>query len=224
MHREMDNEPLNIIMLGRSGCGKGTQAKFLVDAFHLEYIGTGSSLRTFAERDNTAAHHLKEMLATGNLVPSWLAFFVWMERLTYSDVYKGVLFDGSPRKLEEAKMLDEVLEWFGRKKVKVILIDISREEAVKRLMKRRICSKCGKGAYLDDQHSNTTQCHYCYGELTVRMEDNPEGIKTRLNWFDDEVIESVEFYKNKGKLIVVNGEQSPEDVQKEILNKLYGSL
>lgn len=220
----MDNQPLNIIMLGRSGSGKGTQAKFLVDAFHLEYIGTGSSLRTFAERDNIAAHHVKEMLSAGQLVPSWLAFFIWMERLMYADVHKGVLFDGSPRKLEEAKVLNEVFEWFGRKKVKVILIDISREEAQKRLMKRRICSKCGRGAYLDDEHAAATQCRYCYGELTVRMEDNPEGIKTRLDWFDNEVMQSIDYYKTNGKLIVVNGEQSPDDVQKEILNKLYGSL
>ncbi len=216
----MENEPLNIIILGRSGSGKGTQAKLLVDAFHLEYIGTGNLLRTFSERDNVAAKCVKRMLGAGELVPSWLPFFVWMEKLAYSDEQKGMLFDGSPRKLEEAKILDEVLAWFGRAKVKVILIDVSREEVYQRLMKRRICSQCGRGADFEDEHINAKQCHYCYGSLTVRMEDNPEGIKTRLDWFDEHVVPVIEHYKKKGNLIEINGLQDPETTHKEILAKL----
>lgn len=216
----MDKTPLNIILLGRSGSGKGTQAKKIVEHFHLEYIGTGDLLRRFSERDNAAARRMKETLAQGKLAPSWLPFFVWMEKLAYTDTHTGVLFDGSPRKLGEAQILDEVLAWFSRDNVTVILLDISREEAYRRLMQRRICSRCGKGAYVEKETDQVTYCRYCGGDLTIRAEDNPEGIKMRLDWFDNEVSQVIEHYKKQNKLISVNGEQSPEETHKEIIGKL----
>ncbi|MBI1755355.1 nucleoside monophosphate kinase, partial [Candidatus Azambacteria bacterium] len=174
-------DPLNIILLGRSGSGKGTQAKLLVKEFGLEYIGTGDLLRAYSERDNTLARRLKETLAQGKLAPSWMPFFVWMEKLAYSDLKKGVLFDGSPRKIAEAKMLDEVLEWFGRTNVKVLLIDVPREVAKKRLLNRSVCAQCGKGVYTGGE--NGKRCLYCGGNVITRAEDNPAGINARLAWY-----------------------------------------
>lgn len=216
------NNPLNLILLGRSGSGKGTQAKKLAEHFHLEYIGTGDLLRRFSERDNVAARRMKETLAQGKLAPSWLPFFVWMEKLAYTDAHLGVLFDGSPRKLGEAEILDDVLDWFGRNNIKVILLEISREEAYRRLMHRKICSRCGKGAYVEEETDQAAHCRYCGGDLTIRAEDNPEGIKMRLDWFDNEVAQVVEHYKKQGKLIAINGEQAPEETHKEIITKLSG--
>ena len=212
-----NSNPLDIIMLGRSGSGKGTQAKLLVDRLGLEYIGTGDLLREFSHRENAAAGHLKQALTQGKLVPSWLAFFVWMEKLAYVQPQKGVLFDGSPRKLPEAQVLDEVLEWYKRFNVKVVLIDISREEARKRLLHRKVCSQCGKGAYIID---NSNKCKHCGGVLNIRMEDNPQAIETRLDWFDSEVLPVVEYYRVKGNLIMVNGERSTEEISQDLLNKL----
>jgi adenylate kinase family enzyme len=156
----MEQEPLNLIMLGRSGSG-GTQAEILAHEFNLEYIGTGDLLRKFSERENAAAHRMKETMAQGKLAPSWMPFFIWMEKLAYSDVHKGVLFDGSPRMLGEAITLDEVLDWFERKNVKVILIDISRETALRRLMKRRVCGACKRGAYVENEKE--AERRYCGG-------------------------------------------------------------
>ena len=212
-----NSKPLDIIMLGRSGSGKGTQAKLLVDKLGLEYIGTGDLLREFSQRENSAAGHLKQALIQGKLVPSWLAFFVWMEKLAYVQPQKGVLFDGSPRKLPEAQVLDEVLEWYERLNVKVVLIDISREEARKRLLHRKVCSQCHKGAYVVD---NNDTCKHCGGILNIRMEDNPQAIETRLDWFDSEVLPVVEYYRVKGNLITVNGERSAEEISQDLLNKL----
>ena len=216
----MDKNPLNIILLGRSGSGKGTQAIKLVEYFHLEYIGTGDLLRRFSERDNVAARRMKTTLAQGELAPSWLPFFVWMEKLAYTDTHIGVLFDGSPRKIEEARIFDDVLAWFGRGNIKVILLDISREEAYRRLMSRRICSSCHKGAYVENETDQMIHCRYCGGDLTIRAEDNPDGIRVRLDWFDNEVMKVIEHYKSQGKLVEVNGEQAPEETHKEILKKL----
>jgi len=217
----MEKEPLNLIMLGRAGSGKGTQAQVLAREFDLEYIGTGDLLRKFSERKNAAAHRMKETMAQGKLAPSWMPFFIWMEKLAYTDVHKGVLFDGSPRMLGEATTLDEVFDWFERKKVKVVLIDISRDTAHQRLMKRRICSVCKRGVYVENEEEvPQTHCHYCGGDLTIRAEDNPEGIESRLDWFDQEVMKVVEHYRGQGRLIVVNGEQEPEAVHQEIVKAL----
>ncbi|MEK7487918.1 MAG: nucleoside monophosphate kinase, partial [Patescibacteria group bacterium] len=79
----MEKEPLNLIILGRSGSGKGTQAQILSHEFNLEYIGTGDLLRKFSERENAAAHRMKETMAQGKLAPSWMPFFIWMEKLAY---------------------------------------------------------------------------------------------------------------------------------------------
>lgn len=217
----MEKGPLNLIILGRSGSGKGTQAQMLAHKFDLEYIGTGDLLRKFSERENIAARRMKETMAQGKLAPSWMPFFIWMEKLAYTDVSKGVLFDGSPRMLAEAATLDEVLDWFERKNTKAVLIDISRDIAKQRLMKRRVCGVCKRGAYVENEkEALQTHCQYCGGEMMIRAEDNPEGIKSRLDWFDQEVSKVVEYYRNQEKLIVVDGEQDPETVHREIMNAL----
>jgi len=213
----MTDEPLNIILLGRSGSGKGTQGRLLVKEFHLEYIGTGDLLRAYAERDNALAQRLKKTLAEGNLVPSWMAFFIWMDRLAHLDPEKGALFDGSPRKLWEAETLDEALSWFGRINIKVLLVDVPREVARERISHRRICASCGKGAYVEGEHR---RCQYCGGEITRRLEDTPDAIERRLNWFDEEVSQSLEHYQKLGKLIVVDGTKTPSKVHEEILQKM----
>jgi len=87
-------------------------------------------------------------------------------------------------------------------------------------MSRRICSSCHKGAYIENETDQMTHCRYCGGDLTIRAEDNPDGIKVRLDWFDNEVMKVVEHYKNQGKLVMVNGEQAPDETHKEILSKL----
>ncbi|MEK7520172.1 MAG: nucleoside monophosphate kinase [Patescibacteria group bacterium] len=214
----MEDNPLNIIILGRSGSGKGTQAKLLVEELNLEYIATGDLLRAFAERGNIAGLKLKETLTHGKLVPSWFAFFIWMEKLAYTNMHKGVLFDGSPRKIAEAEMLDDVLAWFGRTNMKVVLIDISREEAHHRLSNRMVCPSCGKGAY--KKNDGNTRCRYCQAELIARPDDDPMAIESRLDWFENEVIRVIEYYRAKGCLITVSGEQSPEDAHREIMGKL----
>lgn len=212
--KNSDSQPLGIIILGRSGSGKGTQARFLVEHFGLEYIGTGDLLREFSKRETPAADHLKKVLAQGKLVPSWFAFFVWMEKLAYVAPEKGVLFDGSPRKLAEAQVLDEVLEWYERFNIKVILIDISREEARHRLLNRKVCLQCGKGAYVDN---NSDTCEHCGGSLSIRMEDNPQAIDVRLDWFDSEVVPVIAYYRRKGNLIEVDGERLPEEIFQDLL-------
>ena len=108
----MEKEPINLIILGRSGSGKERKPRYSHTSLTFEYIGTGDLLRKFSERENAAAHRMKETMAQGKLRSFLDAIFYLMEKLAYTDVHKGVLFDGSPRMLGEAITLDEVLDWF----------------------------------------------------------------------------------------------------------------
>jgi adenylate kinase len=221
----MDNMKA-LTLLGRAGCGKGTQAKLLMEKFGLIYIGSGEILRAIGKQDNFNGKKIKEIIEQGKLAPTFLIFQQWINRL--SDIklsadpnFTGIIFDGSPRKLIEAQMMQEAMIWYEwDKNFKAILVDISREEAFNRLTRRRQCAKCGQlipyiGAYKD-----LVVCDKCGGELVVRMDDTPEAINLRLDLFEQEVMPVVNFFEQEGYLVKVNGEQSIEDVQKEILAKI----
>lgn len=189
-------DPLIIILFGRSGCGKGTQAELLLNKLGLIYLGSGKLLRKKAEIDGYSGKKIGETLERGGLIPTSIVSYLWMDHLeeikaNENENFKGILFDGSPRKLVETKILEEALNWYGwDKNVKVVLLDISRDEAARRLALRQ------------------------------REDDTPEAIKERLDFFEEEVVPIINYYKEKGLLIIVNGEQPIESTHQEVLEKL----
>ena len=185
-----DDKPLNIIPLGRSGSGKGTQAKLLAEKFNLKHLSSGDLFRTLASQDTFIGRKTHQTLKEGGLFADWFAFWLWVNELIKLDPSQGVILDGASRRLEEARLLDKVFTQIERPNLKVLLIDISRQEALKRMLKRG------------------------------RIDDTPRVIKERLDWFDKDVIPSVRYYEKTGRLIRINGEQSREGVFKEILEKL----
>lgn len=213
-----------IILLGRQGCGKGTQAKMLVKEFGYNYIGSGDILRAFFNGSGFSAAKTKTVVNKGGYVPTPIIFRLWMDKLeSLKDLGKeqGIIFDGSPRKMLEALLLDQTLEWYEwDNQLKVILIDISREEAENRLMKRRICQNCGKAIPWVGDYKEMTKCDQCGGPLVTRADDTPEGIKSRLDLFETETLPVINHYKEANKLIVVNGAQSIDNVYKELLTHL----
>src|SRR3990167_4091488 len=110
-------QPLVYTLLGRAGCGKGTQAKLLAEKFGLFYIGSGELLRNLADQNNFTGQKTATVLKTGELVPSSLVSMLWLNYLETikqknSADFKGIIFDGSPRKIEEAHLLEEALNWY----------------------------------------------------------------------------------------------------------------
>lgn len=221
----MDNIKV-LTLLGRAGCGKGTQAKLLMEKFGLVYIGSGEILRVIAKEDNFNGKKIKGVINQGILAPTFLIFQQWVNRLSEiklsADVnFKGMIFDGSPRKLVEAQMMEEAMVWYEwDKNFKVILVDISREEAFNRLTKRRQCKSCDQLIPYVGVYKDLVVCDKCGGELVTRIDDTPEAINLRLDLFDQEVMPVVDFFEQKRLLVKVNGEQSIEDVQKEIVEKI----
>lgn len=219
----MTKKPLNFVLIGRSGSGKGTQAKFLMEHFdNLYYISTGDLFRDLAEQKTDVGKRVKKTLEIGGLPFDDLATMLWMHKISFNvKQEKGVLCDGLLRRLEEAKNLDRFFEFLERaENTKILLIDISREEAFNRLTKRRICKSCGMLVPFVEPYKNWEKCEKCGGELIQRSDDKLEAIKNRLDYFDKMVSEVIDYYKSQNKLVIINGEQPIEKVFKEILEKI----
>ena len=213
-----------IVLLGPPGSGKGTQAKMIAQKFSLEYLGSGDMLRKRQKKNDFTSKKLINVMGKGELVPSFVISKLWideLESLKQKKELTGFISDGSPRKMLEANLFDEALTWYEwQKKTKVFFIKISSKESVDRLTKRRQCKKCGQIIPWISQFKNIKQCHKCGGGLVVRLDDNLKSIEKRLEEFKKEVIPVIRHYKKQGKLVEINGEQTIENVFKDILKKV----
>ena len=217
-------KPLIVILLGKSGSGKGTQADFLREKFGFDHICSGDLLRARRKKKDFIGKKIAQILSVGRLIPTPAILKLWLdetEKLKNKKNFKGLIMDGNPRKILEAYLIDEALEWYEwNKNVKIILIDISNKEAVWRLTKRRICKNCKEIIPFVGHFRKVKKCPECGGELIQRGDDTITAVKNRLNWFKTDVQPIVNYYRKTGRLIKVNGEQPIEDVFKDILKAI----
>ncbi len=213
--------PLIIILIGKSGCGKGTQAKLLQKKLSLDYIGSGDLLRARKNKKDFTGREIARVLEKGGLIPTPVIFKLWLDKtdtLKKKKKLKGFVMDGNPRKIIEAYLIDETLDWYKwDKNIKIVLVDISNKEAIWRLTKRRICKKCKEIIPFIGHFRKIKKCPKCNGQLVKRGDDTVKSVKSRLSWFKIEVQPIINYYRKTGRLIKVNGEQSIEDVFKDIL-------
>ncbi|MEA2113698.1 MAG: nucleoside monophosphate kinase [Patescibacteria group bacterium] len=217
------NQPKIIILFGRSGCGKGTQAKLLQGEFGFGYLSSGDLLRSKMKDNDFSGRKLREVLKKGELAPTFLMFRLWSEEIKEikgKSGLKGLIIDGSPRALTEAKLMDEAFKWYEWADIKVFLLDISDEEAFGRLTKRRICKNCGRLIPWVGDFKKLEKCDKCGGELEMRLDDEPEAIRARLDYYNKDVQPAVDYYEKKGVLIKINGEQSIKAVYQDISKML----
>lgn len=203
---------MNLIFVGVQGSGKGTQAKLIAETTGLCHISTGDLLRS-------ATGELKEKvdsaMNSGELVSDSLMLEILKKRIKENDCEKGIILDGFPRNIEQAKLLDGEIDIDY-----VIEIKISDEEALKRLSGRINCKKCGAGfnLYTAPKPNNPEKCDFCEGKLIQRKDDNPEAIKKRIETYHKETEPILEYYKDK--LIVIDGEKGIEEIKDDILKSL----
>lgn len=217
-------KPLVFIIMGPPGSGKGTQAKLICKKFKLEYIGSGDTLRARQKVGDFTGRKLIKVMGRGELAPSFVIVKILgdkLEELKNKSKNKGFVLDGWTRIVHEALLTDEALDWYEwNKNVKVILINISKRESFNRLTKRRQCKKCGRIIPWLGEFKKLKVCDECGGELITRPDDRIEAIKMRLEEYKNQTIPAINYYKKQGRLIEINGEQSIEDVFKEILRKI----
>ena len=188
------------ILIGRSGCGKGTQAELLQGALEkhgivqVVHITTGGGFRDFVARDTYVSELSRKINETGGLQPEFLAVWNWSN--IFINTLKGnetVILDGAPRKPFEVHVLHSAIKFFGYDKPTVIYVDVSEKWAKERLL--------GRGR--DD-------------------DKDEQGVAKRLEWFETDVLPALEEYMKdpRYKVLHINGEQTVEEVHAEIMGKL----
>jgi len=216
--------PLIIILIGKSGSGKGTQADLLMEKFSLDYIGAGNMIRARMKKEDFTGRKIKSLYKKGILYPVSVVFDLWLdniEKFKKKKNFRGLVIDGNPRRLIEAQLMDSALGWYEwDKNVKVILVDISDKEAILRLTKRRICKNCKELIPYVGEFKKLKKCHKCGGQLIKRADDTIKSAKNRINWFKKDVGPAINYYEKTGRLIKINGEQPINDVFKDILKEL----
>jgi adenylate kinase len=185
---------LNIILMGPPASGKGTQAKFLLKKFKgYHYISTGQLFRKLIKEKTDTGLRIKNIVESGGLPFDDLATTLWMGDIAFNvKKNQGIIADGFPRRLQEAKDLDEFLKFLDRKKNTLFfLIEISEKEAYKRLPKRG------------------------------RADDEKKDIKKRFKLYRKRSIPALNYFKKQGMLIKINGEQSRQKVFEDIWRKIH---
>lgn len=207
---------MNYVLFGMQGSGKGTQSKFLAEKFNLAIFETGAALRLLASDGSELGNKVKVIMEAGNLVSTEVVMEIIADFIHKLPEGQDVLFDGIPRSDDQQEQFDALMEHEGLD-FKGILIEISEEEALRRLTTRRICSSC-KAVFPAFYEGDA--CENCGGELTTRKDDTPDAIRVRLDTFLEKTVPVIEDYKARDKMIIVNGEQNIEAVTEELLTKL----
>lgn len=208
---------MNLILLGAPGAGKGTQAEIICDKLNIPSISTGNILRA-AMRDGTEmGKKAKDYVDSGALVPDEVIIGIIKERLAQPDCRGGFILDGVPRTVAQAEALEEM----GIAIDKAVDIEVSDETIIGRLSGRRVCGACGASYHLTAKPSaKEGVCDRCGGVLIVRKDDEPSTIRGRLAAYHEQTEPLIGFYRARGKLIVVEGQETVADTTKLLLEKL----
>lgn len=216
------NTPQNqnvIILLGPPGSGKGTQAKIISEELGLPHISTGDLFRENISKNTELGEKAKSFMNQGKLVPDDLVLEMLYDRVSKPDCKAGYLLDGFPRTIPQAESLDKTLP--SEANVIAINLEVSDDIVIKRISGRVSCKYCGNVYNIYYTPSKEEgHCDRCKRELSQRDDDKPEVVQERLKVYYKQTAPLIDFYKSKGILRTVDGEQDSEKVSSEILSLL----
>ena len=197
---------LNLVLLGPPGSGKGTQAALLSERYQIPHISTGDMLRREVERGTALGLEVAAALNRGELVSNPLVAGMVLQRLDAEDCARGFVLDGFPRNAEQAALLDGVLAELGRGIERVLLLEIADEVIVSRNAGRLVHPASGRTYHVDFDPPLSAGVDDFTGEpLVQREDDHHETVRERLRVYHLESVRLIEFYRNRGQLVVVDG-------------------
>jgi len=215
---------LYVILFGAPGVGKGTQAAILAEKTGLVHITTGELFREAIRQETELGKQAKVYYDRGQLVPDHLTIAMLLERLSQGDCAGGCILDGFPRTLEQATALDEALAREGRAIDKVVYIQAPQDELLSRLSGRWNCRQCGSVYHERFQPPREAgRCDQCGGELYQREDDKPETARRRLEVYAQQTAPLIDYYRERGKLVEIDGHKSVEEVAENLLAAVEGS-
>jgi adenylate kinase len=204
------------IIMGPQGCGKGTQAKRLKDAFDLVHICVGDIFRWNVQRHTKLGARIRRYVDAGELVPDDVVGEIVRTRLDQHDWNYGFILDGFPRNERQALFFLETFDIDA-----VIAIDLPDEAAIERMLSRRLCSRCGLDYNLIyHRPAQAGTCDVCGGALVTRTDDTAEAIRTRLDEYHSQTRPILELFRRKELILGVDGTRAPEEVHREIRERI----
>lgn len=207
-----------ILLLGAPGAGKGTVAEWIKKNTSYEHIATGDMLREAIQAKRPLGLEAKAFMEKGALVPDSLIMQIVNERMAERGPDAQYLFDGFPRTMEQAKLLDQVLKEHGTSVSLVILLDVPRAVIIERLTGRRVCRKCGAVYHIKNIPPRVAGiCDACKGnDLYQRPDDTEATIVKRLEVYEAQTASLIDYYKNKGVLKHLKGDVPREKIQEAV--------
>jgi adenylate kinase len=202
---------MNIIIFGPPGSGKGTQAEKIAERYGIPHISTGDMFRAAMQQGTDLGKQITERMKKGILISDEITIKLVELRLKETDCTEGFILDGFPRTIEQAEALDEMAE-IGF----VIVLDVSDEVVIDRIMKRRTCSKCKRPTTADEGD----KCKKCGGELVKRSDEKVDVIKHRLVVYHEQTSPLLEYYKPRDIVHIIDGNRPVEDVFKDVIKVL----
>jgi adenylate kinase len=197
---------MRIVLLGAPGSGKGTQAKLLIERYHIPQISTGDLLRAAVTAGSPVGKKAKAAMDAGKLVSDQIVLALIRERLRKGDTRPGFILDGFPRNIPQADALDKLLRSLKKPIDLAVLIDVDFDVLLKRLTGRRSCPACGAVFNVHVSAPKVAgRCDACGATLVHRADDNEATITSRLEVFSAQTRPLIDYYKAQGKLRSVKG-------------------
>jgi len=199
-------------MIGAPGAGKGTQARLLSEKFGYPQISTGDILREMARAATALGKEIKETLASGKLVSDQILAEVISNRTSREDCKNGFILDGYPRTLEQARKLEELAAGQG-KTIVLVHVVVQEDLLFRRMTGRRVCTKCGEIYNIYSRPPKREgYCDLDGAPLIQRSDDAPETVSRRFEAYRDATAPLIEYYRQGGRLIEVDGDRPVEEV------------
>lgn len=215
------DERMRLILLGPPGAGKGTQAAKIVNKYKIPHISTGEIFRQNIKSGTELGKIAKSYIDKGMLVPDEIAVDIVKKRLIEQDCANGFLLDGFPRNDIQADELDNVLRNLDIMLDKVVNIHVDNEILIERVVNRRVCSRCGQTYHLLYNPPKESEiCDACGGSLYQREDDTIETVTRRLEIYHDLTKPLIDYYKNRGILVTIDGLQQIDVVFNDIADAL----
>ncbi len=211
-----------VVLLGPPGSGKGTQAEHMVDAIGIPHVSSGDLFRAMKQLDTPLAREIQAVIARGELVSDEITIRLVEERLMQDDCReKGAILDGFPRTVPQAEALDKLLAGIGTQVSVVLLLNITEDEAVRRISGRRVCPVCERVYHVEfNPPSVAGRCDDDGAELLHREDDNPDVVRERYRLYLSKTAPLVDYYRAKGLLAEIDAMQPIETITPDMVKAI----